>query len=310
MKKIIILIFGLILLSSLVNAVEYTTVIQSLTFEGATILPGVNTDTYSWSQDTGGTPSGTTGPCNGGSCTYSGADDSFGYAFVEASNGGCNESGMIATLQTGNDINWSASNETTISFKNHMLGANIGNLTLQAEYSTDTWTDLWSQVGAVGDVWTVVSISSTTEGYGGLRFKYTCGGGFAGDAAIDSIFVRQYIETDYSEGLVFNMDMNENTIDNARGNNGTIEGSTIYYNSNFYGYLLNSTYFDGVSDAITVPDDAADPYDNMPEITISMVVNRTTDLNSRLIHMNGVWNILYSSGSPGEIRWRIYNANC
>jgi hypothetical protein len=118
--------------------------------------------------------------------------------------------------------------------------------------------------------------------------------------------IRFFDPTNFTQNLSVYLSMNGQLTDQTgNGHSGTLVGSTVY---TARGYNLNGTYYDGVSDAVTIADNDTDPWDNMPEITINIWINKTDALDSRVAHMNGVWSILASAGSPGEVRWRVYNS--
>lgn len=123
-----------------------------------------------WRPWSGGTGSGGTGPNagNGGGgvymyCETSGAAGNLGQAFAIYS---------PATI-AGN-----------MDFSYHMLGPTQGTLTVEEE-NGGVWTSVFSVTGDQGASWInsgPIAITGTQ-----VRFVYTAGGGFTGDAAIDTI---------------------------------------------------------------------------------------------------------------------------
>lgn len=149
-------------------------------------------DTDDWSRDNLGTPSSTTGPCEGSSsCGYpAGADGTDYYMFVETSSGYCFSAGETAILWLSPEINFTEHDGSQINFSYNMYGADIGTLTLQ-ENTTGSWLNLWSKTGNQGTDWfnNITSLDSLND-VGHLRFNYACAGGYWGDAAIDEIRIQ------------------------------------------------------------------------------------------------------------------------
>jgi hypothetical protein len=165
-------------------------------FETDFIVPGWYDDgiVFAWARDSAGTSSSSTGPCGGiSSCaTPAGALNSAGvnttwYIYVETSSGSCYGVGNTSIVYQSPAINFNAYTGEEIVWWSNMYGANIGTLSLQ-EDTSGSWVELWTLSGNQGAAWfkTTVDLSGLT-GTGNLRFHYTCGGGFAGDVAIDEI---------------------------------------------------------------------------------------------------------------------------
>lgn len=146
-------------------------------------------DTDDWTWDTDGTGSSATGPCGGdGTCDTddAGVDDNE-YIYVETSSGACYTAGETATVWLSDPINWDDYSLENFSWYNSMYGANIGTAEMQ-ENTTGDWITLWTETGNQGTDWFQISRNLTElRGYGNLRIKYTCGGGWAGDYALDNI---------------------------------------------------------------------------------------------------------------------------
>lgn len=139
----------------------------------------VNTDDKSWTRDSSGTPSASTGPGLADEGTY--------YMFMETSSGHAYTSGDTASLVSP------AFNATdaSITFSYHMYGSNIGSLYLEI-YSNNQWQTIWSRSGQQHNSnaapWLVANVS--LDDYTGLvqlRFRGVAAGDYRGDMAIDHI---------------------------------------------------------------------------------------------------------------------------
>lgn len=138
-------------------------------------------DDFDWTRDASGTSSVNTGPTTG--------SDGAWYMYTESSSP--NYPDKTAGIHACFDF--SSLNHPTVTFDNHMYGAAMGTLTLQA--STDLgchWVDLWSQSGDQGDVWNEVRLDLLE--YAGLdmvtlRFFGQTSSSFTSDMAVDNINV-------------------------------------------------------------------------------------------------------------------------
>jgi len=136
-------------------------------------------------RDSGGTPSGGTGPATG-------ADGTTWYVYYEGSTGGtaCPLTFGETALLQDSTINLDVFN-VTIDFYRHMYGADMGTLRLQIYNETGDWITLWSQTGDQGNQWDPFSVNLYNYiniGTRTLRFNFTSGaGGFASDATVDEI---------------------------------------------------------------------------------------------------------------------------
>ncbi len=146
-----------------------------------TNVTGVDTD--EWFRDSGGTPSGSTGPA-------SGAGGSTWYAYMETSDGYAYTAGDTAILE-GPNIGGS---NRVLSFYYHMYGSTMGMLNVDV-YSGGAWTNgVWSISGQQHTSSTapyteaVVDLSSFT-GTIKVRFRGVAAGDFLGDMAIDNISI-------------------------------------------------------------------------------------------------------------------------
>lgn len=139
-----------------------------------------NTGSYDWLRKSGATSSSNTGPASASQGSY--------YAYMETSSGYAYSNGNTAILESG-PINFTGSQ--TISFKYHMYGSEMGQLSLQV-YSYGEWRSVWTKTGqqhsSTSSAWSsaVVSLSSFS-GSGKLRFTGRAAGGYQGDMAIDNI---------------------------------------------------------------------------------------------------------------------------
>lgn len=126
--------------------------------------------TYMWKVWSGTTPSGSTGP------DFDHTTGTGKYMY-------CETSGPVA----GNTfiLNAPPNQPTTgtASFWYHMYGATTGPLALQ-ELQGGVWTTVWTLTGNQGNLWIQATATLATNPTT-LRFHYTRGSSFTGDAAID-----------------------------------------------------------------------------------------------------------------------------
>lgn len=131
----------------------------------------------SWTRQSGGTPTAGTGP-------NSAATGSF-YIFTETSNP--NFPNVPFGIET-TDFAVAQS----VSFDYHMHGADIGTLEVQTLRS-GVWTTRFSLTGqqqaAQGDAYLNQLVDLSSFDVEGIRFLYTSGSSFTGDAAIDNIVI-------------------------------------------------------------------------------------------------------------------------
>lgn len=144
-------------------------------------------DDGDWILDSGGTPSGNTGPSD--DITVGG-----NYLFLEASsNGSTGEIGSNATaIFESPCFDLSGLTEAYLTFYYHLYGADTG--TLEVEITNDNgsnWTSIYVISSDQGDVWNAqnVNLSSYLNETVKFRFIGTTGDGFASDMAIDQIGV-------------------------------------------------------------------------------------------------------------------------
>lgn len=138
-------------------------------------------DDINWTRDSGGTPSGGTGPSTG--------SDGSWYVYIEASAG--NNPGRRAILNSP-CFDFSGETEASVSFDYHMNGTAMGSLDLEiSDDNGGSWSTLWSQSGSQGNSWNSVSLDLSAFAGGGvqLRFNGVTGNGWSSDIAIDNISV-------------------------------------------------------------------------------------------------------------------------
>lgn len=151
---------------------------QSTDFESGLVWE--NTGQFSWVLNSGGTPSGSTGPTAGDGQ----------YAYFETSSGSAFDRGDQAFLVSEEFTPLGES----LSFDYHMYGSNIGTLSVSV-LDGSVWDTIWSLTGqqqsSGAASWTRESIDLSD--YNGedikLRFEATALGNYRGDIAIDNIAV-------------------------------------------------------------------------------------------------------------------------
>lgn len=144
-----------------------------------------DTDDLDWLRDSEDTPSDNTGPASAHAGDY--------YRYLEASDP--NNPSKMAVLEGPifdlNDLSW-----PVLRFWYHMRGADMGSLhvDLSRENNTD-WTEIWRYTEERDDQWheAVVSLAEYAQTPVRLRFKGITGSGYAGDIAIDDIFLGEFI---------------------------------------------------------------------------------------------------------------------
>ncbi|MBN2756239.1 MAG: S8 family serine peptidase [Bacteroidales bacterium] len=138
-------------------------------------------DNFDWARDSGGTPSGSTGPSVASNGTY--------YVYAEASSPNYPSK---TTVLTSPCFDLTAVDNASFNFDYHMYGTSMGSLSV--ELSADAgqnWASVWSKSGNLGDVWNSQSIDLSA--YSGetvmLRFVGITGSSYTGDMAFDNISV-------------------------------------------------------------------------------------------------------------------------
>lgn len=140
-----------------------------------------------WTLDSAGTPSSSTGPSRDSTLgTSSGT-----YLYMETSSGHAYYSGDTAIVES--DL-FLANNNTSISFRYHMYGSNIGSLYLEV-YTGGSWVTLWSRSGQQhgSSTSTYSTGSASLAAFSGsnikLRFRGVAAGSYRGDMAIDDLVI-------------------------------------------------------------------------------------------------------------------------
>ena len=136
---------------------------------------------FSWDVGTGATGSFDTGP----DAAFSGAN----YLFSEASSGVQGDEAIVLSP----DVDLSNLTTPALSFRYHMYGADIDQLSVDVDNGTTLDLDVFTIVGeqqtSEADDWVQTFVDLTA--YAGqtvqVRFRVTRGNGFAGDVAIDDV---------------------------------------------------------------------------------------------------------------------------
>lgn len=134
-----------------------------------------------WYRDSGGTPSGSTGPVTGYQDTY--------YMYIEASNSGTGYPYKEMNLQ-GPCFDLTGTQYATFEFAYHMWGYEMGSLALLISNDNGaSWSNIWSKSGDQDNMWHLAQIDLTA--YTGqtiqLRFKGITGELWGSDMAIDHV---------------------------------------------------------------------------------------------------------------------------
>jgi chitodextrinase len=283
-------------------------------------------DDGDWVNYSGSTPSTGTGP-------GSAADGSF-YMYLEAStNGTAGQIGNNATAILGSPcFDLSGATSATFSFQNHMYGANMGSLTLEATSNDQTWTNLWSLSGNQGNQWNAVNVdlSAYAGGQVKLRFVGTTGPGWESDLAIDDLNLTtggggggDTQPPSVPDGLAAsNIQQTSFTLSwNASSDNVGVTGYTVYANgssigtvtgtsANITGLTASTTYsmtvdaFDAAgntsaqSSALNVTTDAA-PDTDPPSVPTGLASSNVTSSS-----FDVSWNA--SSDNVGVTGYNVY----
>ncbi|NBC57034.1 MAG: T9SS type A sorting domain-containing protein [Bacteroidetes bacterium] len=136
---------------------------------------------FTWDVGTGGTGSLDTGP----DAAFSGAN----YLFTEASSGSLGDEAIVLSPE----VDLSSLSTPALSFRYHMYGAEIDQLSIDIDDGTtldlDVLTIVGEQQSSETDDWiqTFVDLSPYAGQTIQVRFRVTRGDGFAGDVAIDDV---------------------------------------------------------------------------------------------------------------------------
>ena len=146
--------------------------------------------TYSWTVNSGSTPSSTTGPA-GDHTTGNGI-----YLYTEASNGLQGDEAVL----TSPCFNTSAiTGNVLVSFWYHMYGSSINKLYVDVAAPSSQWTTVDSIVGpqqsTETDDWKMEMFTVPVTDFGKIRFRAVRGSSYEGDISIDDIFIGQAADT-------------------------------------------------------------------------------------------------------------------
>ena len=163
-----------------VSSFPYTMDFEQKIWEQEVTTCSVNS---SWIRSRFATPSNNTGP--------TGANQGTLYAFVESSNidgqGTAPRNAMIGSPC----FNIPASHTASMTFDYHMVGADMGTLSIEAsDNGGSSWTTLWSRSGAQGTNWNndeLIDLSAYAGSTVKIRVNALLGNGFTSDMAIDDI---------------------------------------------------------------------------------------------------------------------------
>ncbi len=134
-------------------------------------------DNFDWVRNTGGTPSGSTGP--------SAASDGNWYVYAEA-DGNNNE----VTILKSPCFDLTDETCAQMNFDYHMNGSAMGSLEIQASIDFgQTWTTIWTESGNHGNTWNngILELLGFVDQILQLRFIATVGSGNTSDIAIDNV---------------------------------------------------------------------------------------------------------------------------
>ena len=139
-------------------------------------------DQDDWELDSGGTPSGSTGP-SGDHTTGAG-----NYIYLETSSTGTND---VANLISPT-FNLTGTTNPKLEFWYHMYGATINTLNVDID-TGNGWFTVWTLSGNQGDQWSraVVDLApyKTATGNVQVRLQAIAGSSYTGDIAIDDVLV-------------------------------------------------------------------------------------------------------------------------
>ena len=173
----------------------------------------------SFRPDTGGTPSGGTGP----SAPFSGSI----FLYCEASTSGCGfPSILFQTLSPTVDV--SALTAPTLEFYYSANGSGMGTLVVEETDGAGGWTPIYSTPGVdEGDVWRQVVVALNMTGTTQVRFSYTSGATFRGDFAIDDVSFNEPVALTWQQ--------------NSAASSLTIDGGQYAVRCPFSQFQVNST---------------------------------------------------------------------
>ncbi len=215
-----------------------------------------SSDDIDWTRNSGGTPTGKTGP--------SSADDGSYYLYTEASTSGVGYPNKTAIL-TSPCIDLTGQTNTKFDFSYHMYGRKMGSLAVEVSLDGASWSSIWSESGNLGNSWETASISLTS--YEGnviyLRFTGETGTRERSDMAIDKLSISSGIITDctdvtltlvvdnYPEETSWTITNDgSSTVASGGTYNSTPDGSTVIetacLDAGCYTFTMNDSYGDGI----------------------------------------------------------------
>ncbi|WP_458628147.1 immunoglobulin-like domain-containing protein [Winogradskyella sp. PC D3.3] len=215
-------------------------------------------DDFDWTNRSGSTPSGSTGPSSADSGSY--------YVFMESSSP--NYATKRAILNSP-CFDLGSASQAIFTFKYHMYGASsMGSLALElSDDNGASWSSIWSKSGNQGNAWLTgsVDLSSYVGASIQLRFNGITGTTWQGDMAIDAISlttgstsgscskVELSITFDnYPEETAWSiLDASGTTVASGGTYGSQADGSTLNINvgcldSGCYDFVITDVYGDGI----------------------------------------------------------------
>lgn len=176
------------------------------------------TDTLDWTRDSGGTPSGGTGPTTG--------QDGIWYLYTEGSNSNHNKEAVLTLW-----VDLRGANAPDLTFWYHMYGGDMGTLSVDASTDGVNWNSLFTRTGDQTDNW--YSSTSSLSSYAGqfvlVRITGATGTWWATDMAIDNITIVETVTT------------NTVTYDGNGNDSGSVPVDGTAYNDNDTVTVLGNT---------------------------------------------------------------------
>ncbi len=264
----IIVFYSTSLLSAQTCPITVTSYPYTQDFESAAVVDWVQDtgDNLNWTRDSGGTPSGSTGPASGDGDTW--------YRYIESSVSGTGFPNMVANYESPCFDLTSGITNPSFDFSYHMYGATMG--TLNVDISTDngtTWpTTLFTvsgqQHGSSAAAWTRVNLDLSA--YVGqtvkIRFNGITGSSWQSDIAIDNIYLGEDVGAcgsivttfPYSEGFESGLGaVTQDTGDNfdwtrrSGGTPSTLTGPTGAANGSWYLFTEASANYNNTANLET-----------------------------------------------------------
>ncbi|MFC0604289.1 choice-of-anchor D domain-containing protein [Winogradskyella pulchriflava] len=192
-------------------------------------------DDLNWIRDSGGTPSGSTGPGSGNGDTW--------YMYVESSTNGVGYPNKVANFESP-CFNLTSVTNAYFNYSYHMYGVDMG--TLNIDISTDNGstypTTLRTYSGNLGNTWNtdVIDLSAYIGQTVKLRFNATTGTDYRSDFAIDNVSLTTSLPYCSSNGNSTN-DEYISRVQLAAIDNSSGVGTTSTGYSDFTGISTNLT---------------------------------------------------------------------